>query len=208
MIKYTAQVLNPNMASINSIKEPFEYALKMVNAPNQESVLQALGSLPQWKEAKRIVEGSGEIVGWDLETIGDVANQIIKYDGYAGITEFGIGSYVYENGKVVSSKSKTTSFAFGIDKNQKDAIDKLIGNFEKHGWDSLNKQEQVTLDRISKVGSARTFYDVFGQRNDTILGDKSYWTVKELGQSSMNPRVMRKGAERLHRLYNVHGVRA
>ena len=198
--KYLEEVLGPNLSNIKNIKEPFEYALKIVNSQNQESVFQALGALPQWKAAKKIVEGTGEVIGWDLETIGDVANQVSKYDGYASITEYAIGSYKYENG--ILKNSNVTSFALGIDSKQKLALYDLIDRFKKDGWDSLSQPEQVTLDRLSMIGdSKKTFYDIFEEKYDTILGNKGYWTVKGLGQSSMDPSAMRQGADRLHHLY-------
>lgn len=204
--EYTEQVLNKNLTAINKIQgQPLEGALRIVNSPNQESILQALGALPQWKKAQGIVNGTGEAIGWDLETIGDIANQVSKYDGYAGITEFGIVKRVYENG--VRQPDEIASFAFGVNKDQKEALNLLINKFKDEGWDSLSNPEQVTLERLSKIGAGENFKDVFESRQYSFMGDsKYYWSVKRLGPSSMNPDVMSRGVTYLHSLYNSGGV--
>jgi len=201
--QYIDTVLKPNQSAINAISSyPLEGALRIVNSQNQESVFQTLGALPQWQKAKTIAEGSGEVIVWDLETIGDIAHQVSKYDGYATITEFGIGRRVYENGALNTDLSNAVSFAFGTNQQQTLAIKSLISKYEKSGWDALTNAEQVTLDRVSKIGSLPTFHDVFFSRNDTVLGDGHYWTVNRLGESSMNPAIMKIGADRLQTLYN------
>ena len=201
--EYTDTVLKPNQSAINAINSyPLEGALRIVNSPNQESVFQTLGALPQWQKAKTIADGTGEVIVWDLETIGDIARQISGYDGYSTITEFGIGRRVYENGALNADLSNAISFAFGTNQEQTLALKSLINKYEQSGWDALSKSEQVTLDRVSKIGSLPTFHDVFASRNDTILGNGYYWTVRQLGESSMKPSVMLKGANRLQTLYN------
>lgn len=150
-------VLRPNLTAIDAIKShPLQGALNIVNAQNQGSILQALGALPQWQKAKEIAKGTGIAVGWDLETIGDIGHQMgSSYDGYATITEFGIGRRIYKDGILQpAAKTDYVSFAFGVDLKQRDALMDLLTKYKDNGWDALSKSEKVTLDRLSKIGNA------------------------------------------------------
>ena len=161
--QYIEQVLNPNLASINNIKNtPFKDAImKVTNASNQESIFQVLDSKPQWEKALSIVNGTGTVIGFDTETLGNVAEQVAKYDGYATITEFGIVKRAYQDGVELLDNKVAASFAMGINKKQAQSLYGLIGRFTNGEWDTFNSYEKSTLERLSKIGYYENFYDVF-----------------------------------------------
>ena len=202
--KYTEEVLNPNLVSINNIKNtPFKDAImKVTNASNQESVFQVLDSMPQWEKALDIVNGNGTVIGFDTETLGNVAEQVSKYDGYATLTEFGIVKRVYQNGELLTDNKAVESFAMGINKKQADALRGLIQRFTDGEWDTFNSSEISTLERLSKIGYHENFLDVFVNKQTVFTGDDFLWTVNKLGPSNMNPELMRRGVRHLETLYN------
>ena len=202
--EFTEQVLNPNLKAINDIKNtPFKDAImKVTNASNQESIFQVLDSKLQWEKALNVVNGTGTVIGFDTETLGNVAEQIAKYDGYASITEFGIVKRVYQDGVESLSDKAVASFAMGVNQEQASALYKLIERFNNGEWDAFNNSEKSTLERLSKIGYHKNFHDVFVSRQTAFTGDDLLWTVNKLGPSNMNSENMKRGVNHLNKLYN------
>lgn len=174
-------------------------------------IAQVIASKSQWEIVRNITQenGSGKIVTYDIETLGDigltgthkvVANNIASYqrfDGYAGITEIGFNVQDFNNG--VAGNPRAVSIAIGIDEGQQKQLAKLISKYEQQGWKALDRTEQSTLERLTMY--AGKYNDIFGEDTIDFLGGGKYSIVHTLGKPTHLAKDMRSGLQNLTHLY-------
>lgn len=207
-------VMSRNKSIIEKLTEaPLGGILRTVEASNQSSVLQVVDSIDQWKLAKNIVNGTGKLVGWDLETVGDITS---GNDSIAGITEFGIAEKIYKDGKLVPQvpdRPQGYALAIGFSKDQAEELRGLVRQFKTEGWDSLADPKQIagalsakqsTLLRLSMIGSIKdkdghlipaNSYDRVYKTKVHFFNDKEFYVWSELGPANFNPDLMMKGID-------------
>ena len=202
--------MSRNKSIIEKLTEaPLGGILRTTESPSQSGVLQVIDSADQWILAKDLINGNGRLVGWDLETVGDVLSGVT--DNLAGITEFGLVERTYQNGNLLSTEGHALSIGFSPD--QADALRDLVSQFRKEGWDSLADPGQIsgtlssrqsTLQRLSMIGSRldnagniipANIYDRLQKTNIEFLGNKEFYTYSALGPANFNPNLMLKGIE-------------
>lgn len=173
-------------------------SFEVYNAVQQDSIKQVIEAKSQWEAASDILSGrkNGTLLGFDLETLGYTGQE--SQSGLSLITEFGLGKRVYDNGSLVDSDY--ISYAMGANKEQVQELYEIVGKFRTKGLNALDKTEQSTVKRLSMIGSPESFHDVFASVNDENLG--YMWTVRNLGEATMNYDDMITGIKRLNSLYN------
>ena len=178
-------------------------------------VAQVIASKTQWERIEAINNGgSGTIVTYDIETLGDIgmtkSHKVIagdiaryqRYDGYAGITEIGFNIQSFDNGTPLQSRA--VSIAVGINADQQTQLAKLISRFEHEGWSSLDRTEQSTLNRLTAY--AGNYNDIFGEESLDFLGGRTYTVVKGIHEPTRTAKDMRSGLQNLSRV-NRYGTR-
>lgn len=178
-------------------------------------VAQVVASKAQWERIEAINNGgSGTIVTYDIETLGDIGmsktHKVIagdiacyqKYDGYAGITEIGFNIQSFDNG--TSLNTRAVSIAIGVNADQQAQLAKLISRFEHEGWGALDKTEQSTLNRLTAY--AGNYNDIFAEESLDFLGGRTYTIVKGIHEPSRTAKDMRSGLQNLSRV-NRYGTR-
>lgn len=213
-VKDVQGVMSRNLSVVERLEGmPLKGMLEVMNSPNDASIGHIAGSISQWELTRDILNGkkNGRLVGWDLETVGDITSR--NYDGYAGITEFGIVERLYRNGyRLKKDDTMEHSLAIGFDPKQAERLRALVTQFEREGWDSLADEfqspetlsaKQSTLQRLSMIGSrvdaqgnivpitSKQMHFRYQSQLIPQLGNKEFLTVRELGPANFNPATMR-----------------
>ena len=142
--------------------------------------------LKQWDTAHDIIYNGGHMVGFDLETMGDIRNSGLKTNGIFDITELAVGRRTYQGSDIIRSGE---SYLIGLSSEHADYYRSLVSQFKRQGWDSLNNEQQVALSRASMYATAQ-----IGDNNGLKV-------IRKLGDSSMDAEKMLKGIQKLQDNY-------
>ena len=151
-------------------------------ASRNERISQAIASKQQWLNVKNIAEGTGTIIGFDTETIGDamrenlhtINNKLQNYDGYAGITEVGFNVRNFKNG--IQTGDNTVTLAISLNKQQLSKASEALARYKNNGINALDDAEKRMLEWFSSYGYEDAS-KYFKENNIDFLGNKTFMTI-------------------------------
>ena len=136
-------------------------------------VLRTHMSFNQWEKWANLVNGgTGNVLLFDTETVGDATGHGRESNGIYGITEIGFTRRAYDNGNIVGfsyedlvkgrgskygpGNTYTENIALGIAKNSREHqyLETALGLYRKGGWDNLTQAQKVSLQRASAYANA------------------------------------------------------
>lgn len=144
---------------------------------NPEAIKSFSNSIDLWKQFEQGISSNKgvNVIGFDIETIGDINDP--------SITELAYSISKYAKDDVISETSYTLPIM--LDQNGISEATRVINAFEQGGWGSLSAQDQVIAKRLSMYGTAESVW------NDDLLGGA--WQLTNMQEGTINLERMKGG---------------
>lgn len=156
-----------------------------------KDVMKLQSTIDDIDNARRIIESSGKLVGFDTETIG-LRNPILTEVGYSEIE--------YLDGSIKSTISHSMPVA--LDKEQGQYLNNIIQKFRKEGFEKLTSEEKGVLEWSSRYSNLELGKNIIQNADGTFeiiklnpinyspesLDSAYRYLTNERGNKPINPR--------------------
>ena len=174
---------------------PLDGLFRMLHSTDDKSTYRTLNTINEWEKFADIKKHGGQAIGFDLETFGNITDTETAPAKF-GITEFAFGTRTYNGTSIVDKRGY--SFVLGLNDEQYKYLTELSKKYETSGWNSLTKDERVTLGRMSMYSRKSSIRDEY---ISDFGGNKKFKIAGELSPETRNVSSINAGIENLRKAY-------
>lgn len=148
-------------------------------------IAQTIAAKKSWEKVRDISHGTGTVIGFDIETIGDavrenlytVGENLQNYDGHAGITEMGFYLKPFVDGEPVKDMFQEKTIAVGLTSEQLAYAQKILSTYKKEGISALSENDEWMLGWFSRYGHENSYSAYFTVEQVDFLGNNKFVTI-------------------------------
>lgn len=182
---------------------------------DEQRIAQTILSHDTWKSINDITHGTGTIMSFDLETIGNVWTKHQNASGkniptdYAGITEIGFHFRKFKDGVVQEIANEDTfTLVVGLNPKQINQVKKIVNVYNNSGFEALDSNGQWLIRQLSRYGHSANVDKVFEFKPIDQLGGKFMVlsSATELAEARpLDGEAVRRGFKNLSNVWGEEG---
>lgn len=181
----------------------------------EQRIAQTILSHDTWKSVNDITHGTGTIMSFDLETIGNVWTKHQNASGkniqtdYAGITEIGFHFRKFKDGVVQEIANEDTfTLVVGLNSKQISHVKDVVNAYNNSGFEALDSNGQWLIRQLSRYGHSADVNKVFEFKPIDQLGGKFMVlsSATELAEARpLDGEAVRRGFKNLSSVWGEEG---